>query len=130
MRDNFRSKFEAADDQYIRIKTATIVLNDTRAAGVLLDGLAPIRLEIPSGWAGTATRVRVRLSQDGTTYRPLYDDAGNEKAIVVAASRAIALDPSEFCGVTYLQIRGTQATGTAAAQLTTACIVSIIARLV
>jgi hypothetical protein len=120
---------DAADAMFITTAGSAFAALGTRGTVVDLDGKAPVRLLIPGNFATTAVRVRVRVSHDGATYYPLYDDAGNQKSIVVSTGRAVALDPAEFCGISYLQLRGTQATGTAAAQ-STACRVTIITRLV
>ena len=128
-RRKFYSEMDVADAVFIGTAGSAFAALATRGGVVNLDGKVPVRLLVPAKWATTAVRVRVRLSQDGTTYYPLYDDIGAEKAIVVSTGRAVALDPAVFCGVTYLQLRGTQATGTAAAQ-STACRVTVIARLV
>ena len=128
-RRKFYSEMDVADALFIGTAGSAFAATGTRGTVVNLDGKAPVRLLIPGTWASTAVRVRVRVSEDGTTYYPLYDDTGNQKSIVVSTGRAVALDPVEFCGVTYLQLRGTQATGTAAAQ-SAACRITVITRLV
>ena len=128
-RRKFYSEMDVADAVFIGTAGSAFAALATRGGIVNLDGKVPVRLLIPGTWASTAVRVRVRVSEDGTTYYPLYDDTGNQKSIVVSTGRAVALDPVEFAGVTYLQLRGTQATGTAAAQ-SAACRITVIARLV
>ncbi len=58
-RSNFRSQMDMADDQYVRIKTATIVKGGTRSDAVTLDGLSPVRLMFPAGWKSTSAIVKV-----------------------------------------------------------------------
>lgn len=67
------------------------------------NGEALIRLDMPSGW--DAAGITFQVSEDGQTYRNLYDAAGNEKALTVAASRAIYLPPLDFAGIRFIKVR-------------------------
>ena len=124
----FKSTHQAADDQYADIYTGAIAKNGTRTGAIALDGRAPIRLLIPSGWAGTAAIVHVDVSDDGATYYPLWA-AGTAYTVNVAAGKASVVDPTKFYGVGYVRLVGTQARGTAAAQ-STAVSVGVVARLI
>jgi hypothetical protein len=92
-----------------------------------IGGLAPIRLLVGTGWSSTAAQIRPRVSEDGTTFYPLYDSDNAAYTVTVSAGRAYILQPSDFVGVTHLRLLGTTAQGTASAQ-STACTVTIVAR--
>ena len=123
-----KSVHQAAGDQYITTYSATFAATGTRSTVVNLDGRSPIRLSMPAGWAGTSAHVRVYLSEDGTTYKPLYDRYNVAYSVTAVASRTYILPPSDMAGATYIRLLGTTALGTAAAQ-TTAGVVTIVARL-
>ena len=128
MRDNFRSKFEAADDQYIRIKTATIVKDGTRG-DVALNGLSPVRVMYPAGWKSTSPIVHVKVSEDGVTFYPLWTTASTAYTMPAVKSRAYQVSPDHFRGVTHIRLVGTQARGTAVTQ-GTICPISVVCRLI
>jgi len=124
----FKSVHQAADDQYAAIYTGAIVATGTRTGALFLDGRAPIRLLVPSGWAGTAAIVHVDVSDDGAAYYPLWA-AGTAYTVNVAAGKASVVDPTKFYGVGHIRLVGTTARGTAAAQ-STAVTVGVVARLI
>ena len=111
----FKSTHQAADDQYAAIYTGAIVATGTRTGALFLDGRAPIRLLVPSGWAGTAAIVHVAVSDDGATYYPLWA-AGTAYTVNVSAGKASVVDPTKFYGVSHIRLVGTTARGTASAQ--------------
>lgn len=81
-------------------------------AAVFVNGVTSlVGIVIPAAW--TAAALTFQASADGTTYGDLYNTAGTEVTIpssAVAASRYIALDPSDFAGIAYLKVRsGTSA---------------------
>lgn len=123
-----KSIHQAATDQYERVYTANFIATGTRSTVSNLDGRSPIRVSIPAGWTGTAAHVRVYLSEDNVTFRPLHDRYNTAYSLTVAASRTYIVPPSDMAGVQYIRLLSTTALGTASAQ-TTACAVSIIARL-
>ncbi len=88
--------------------------------------LAPVRLVVGPGWAASAAIVHFRVSEDGTTYYPLWA-SGTAYTVAVSASQASVVDPTKFYGVHSIRIVGTRARGTAAGQ-TTACTVGIVAQ--
>lgn len=128
MRKNFRSRQQAADDLYIRIKTATILAGGTQSDAVVLDGLSPIRLMFPAGWKSTSPIVHVKVSEDGSTYYPLWTASNTAYTVPAVKSRAYQLSPDDFQGVTYIKLAGTQARGTAVTQ-GTICPIQVVARL-
>lgn len=123
-----KSIHQAATDQYTKVYTATFAATGTRSSVVNLDGRSPIRISMPAGWTGTAAHVRVYLSEDDVTYKPLYDRYNVAYSVTAVASRTYVLPPSDMAGVQYIRLLSATALGTASAQ-TTACAVNIIARL-
>lgn len=126
---DYRSVHEATNELYPVTYTATIVAEGTRSDVVTLDGRCPIRLLVPSGWRSTAAAVRVLVSEDGTTYRRLYDRYGTVYSITMASSRAVQVEPTDFAGVNYIRLSSCTAAGTAVTQGTVSP-VGIVARLV
>lgn len=67
------------------------------------------RILMPSGW--DAADITIQTSFDGTTYRDMYDAAGNEYTLNADADRDIVLDPYAFVSVNYIKLRsGTSGT--------------------
>jgi len=125
---DFKTQHEAADDQYATVKTVSIIATGTQSTVARLDGQSPIRLLMPAGWSSTAVVVHVDVSEDGTSFLPLWD-GGTAYTVAVEASQAVAVDPTKLWGVGYIRLLGTTAKGTAVAQ-TTACSVSVVTRLI
>ncbi len=73
--------------------------------------------------------MRVLVSEDGTTYRRLYDRYGTAYSITMASSRAVQVEPTDFAGVNYIRLSSCTAAGTAVTQGTVSP-VGIVARLV
>jgi len=120
---------KTGNDLYPTTITASIAATGTQSGAAELSGLCPIRLLVPSGWRSTAAAVRVLISEDGTTYRRLYDRYGTVLSIEMAADRAVQIDPNDFAGVSYIKLSSCTAQGTAVTQGTVAP-VGIVARLV
>ena len=112
----------------ITVFSASIAKDGTRTGAIALDGRAPIRLLIPSTWAGTAAIVHVDVSDDGVAYYPLWS-ASTAYTVSVLAGKASVVDPTTIYGAGYIRLVGTQARGTAAAQ-STAVTVGVVARLI
>lgn len=128
----FRGINEATNEQYcsfVGVKTATIVKGGTRSDAVLLDGLSPVRLCFPAGWRTTSAIVKVSVSENGSTYYPLWKATGTAYTIPAVKSRAYQLSPDDFRGVTYIKLSSTTAKGTAVTQ-GTICPISVVARLI
>jgi hypothetical protein len=68
-----------------------------------------VAIVVPASW--TAADLTFQASNDDTTFTNLYNASGTEVTVTAAASRWIALDPSDFAGIAYLKVRS----GTAAA---------------
>ena len=120
---------KTGNELYPTTITASIAATGTQSGAAELDGKCPIRLLIPSGWRSTAAAVRVLLSDDGTTYRRLYDRYGTVYSVTVAADQAVQLDPADMASVSYIKLSSCTAQGTAVTQGTVAP-VGIVARLV
>lgn len=64
----------------------------------------PTALLMPAAWDAAAITFLVSERRDGT-YLPLYSSAGTEVSATVAASRAVALDPTTFAGLRFFKLR-------------------------
>jgi hypothetical protein len=60
-------------------------------------------VSIPSSW--TAANLTFLLSQDGVTFREIYDALGNEYTVTAAANRSIFVDAALFTNTIYLQVQ-------------------------
>jgi hypothetical protein len=61
------------------------------------------------GW--DAADITFQASRDDVTYNDVYDDAGDEKTVTVAADRHVVLEPSGFAGMSWIKLRsGTSGT--------------------
>lgn len=128
---DYRSVHEATNEQYVQVKTVTIARNGTRSNAVMLDGLAPIRLEYDGNWMATAPIVHVRVSEESTSFLPLWKASTNTAYTVPAVkSRAYQLGADDFKGVGYIRLLATKARGTAVSASATAVHVSVVCRLV
>ncbi len=127
---DYRSVHDAANDQYVQVKTATIARNGTRSNAVMIDGLAPVRIAYDGNWMATAPIVHVRVSETSTGLLPLWK-ASTSTAYTVPAvkSRAYQLASGDFAGVNYIRLLAAKARGTAVSASATAVHVSIVCKL-
>lgn len=94
MRANTRSNFSA------------IIANGESLSGVVdIAGTTLIAIQMPSAW--TSANLTFQGSADGSVYADVYNDAGDEYNIPVAASRFVMLDQVEnrFRGMRYFKVR-------------------------
>jgi hypothetical protein len=78
-----------------------IAADGTTSASVGLSGRALVAIETP----GALTSVSLTfLAAQGTTFVPIYSDAGSAYSVTVAASRHILIDPAKLVGVTNLKV--------------------------
>ena len=64
----------------------------TGLSGALdLKGMTPVAIQMPAAWVAADLTFQVSLD-GGVTYANLYDEAGTEIAVTVAASRVVALN--------------------------------------
>lgn len=89
--------------QYLNHIELTISAGQSVSNAVQLAERLLVGIVMPSGWA--AADLTFQASRDNVTYRNVYDDSGNEKAVVAAASRHIVITPSDFAGIEWLKIR-------------------------
>lgn len=67
-----------------------------------------IAIQMPAAW--TAAVLTFQASHDGVTFADVYDSAGAERSVTVAAGRHVTLDTANF-GMRFVKVRS----GTAAA---------------
>jgi hypothetical protein len=80
----------------------------------MLGAGVPLAVQMPASFTGT--QLTFQTSHDGITYQNLYDDAGSEIAVTVAASTNVALPASVMAAWRYVKLRsGTAGTPTAEA---------------
>jgi len=124
----FHTQHEAADAQFARVDTVSIIATGTQSTTAYLGGRAPIRLLVPGGWSSTAAIVHFDIADTAGSYYPLWA-SGTAYTVAAGSGQAVSVDPTKFYGVKYIRLLGTQARGTAVAQ-TTACTVSVVSRLI
>jgi len=96
--------------------TDTVTIADSASlsgASAGMAGRSLVGVVTPSGW--TTAGISWQVSYDGgTTYVVLLDSTGTEiTAAAVAASRYVALDPTQFLGATNVKVQsGTSASTT------------------
>lgn len=70
-------------------------------------GKTLVGVEMPSAW--TAAALSFMVSNDGSTYVPLYDQGVEvtipSSLIGTAEARSFALDPTQFLGFRYVKVR-------------------------
>jgi hypothetical protein len=87
-----------------RVK-ATIASGAALSGVVNVDGRRISGIIMPSAW--TAAALTFQVSADGVVYNDLYDEAGAEYSITVAASRYIGVDAGalELSAVDFIKVR-------------------------
>jgi hypothetical protein len=91
-------------------KSVTIVNGQQNSPDVQLDsGLSLVGIYVPAGFEGTSLSFLIEHPTE-TGGLTLYHD-GADVAIVVAASKYVALDPFLFAGVNKFKIRSNNAVG-------------------
>lgn len=91
------------------VVSVTIANGTSLSDAIEFGGDALVEIVMPAAW--TAAGLTFQVSHDGVTYQNLYDAAGTEVQISVAASRNVRLSPTDWIGVPYLKVRsGTSGT--------------------
>ena len=98
------------------LSNTVMILNGASISGSLnlgdpaLDaGYTPSRILLPDAW--TAASITFQVSADGTNFRDLYDENGNEIIYPAAANRAVIVNEPDMKRHNYLKIRsGTSST--------------------
>lgn len=82
----------------------TIANGGSLSAAVPIGDKVPVGIVMPSAW--TAAGLTFQVSADGgSTWNNMYDAAGTEVALTVAASRYIPIDPNVWIGINHIKIR-------------------------
>lgn len=101
--------------------SVTIPNNEALSSGVDLGNFSLAALEMPEGWAGTQVTFQAKAKPRDSDHPGVgdpnpedwdnvYDSAGNEVTVTVAANRVV-VDLPELAAIRYLRIRsGTSAT--------------------
>lgn len=87
----------------IAVLADTIPNGTALAGGVKTDWSHVLSIGMPAAW--TAAVLTFQVSQDGTTWRDLYDEFGSEVALVVAAGREIALPATRLAPYGWVRLR-------------------------
>lgn len=83
--------------------TATIASGQALSSGVRTDCNHVLSLSMPAAW--TAAALTVQGSQDGTTWRNVFDEFGAELTIQAAADREIFLPPLRLAAYSFIRLR-------------------------
>lgn len=83
---------------------ATILISTQTSSTIPCSGFTFCGVIIPIGFTGTA--ITFLASVDGATFFPVYSTAsGTALSYTVAAGHYCAVDPKDFYGINYLQIK-------------------------
>jgi hypothetical protein len=94
-----------------RDAAATIANGASLSAAVFLGAGAPLAVQMPAAFTGT--QLTFQTSHDGVVYQNMYDDAGSEVIVTVAAGTNCALPASIMTAWRYVRVRsGTAASPT------------------
>jgi len=90
----------------LKHQTATIANGTSLSNGVLIGDMALCGLLMSAAWTAASLSFQISFD-DGVTWNDLYSDAGVEQVLVVTApaGKYLALDPSQFAGITMIKIR-------------------------
>lgn len=83
-------------------QTVTVASGNTTSDNVNLNGFGMVGLILPA--ALTSTAMTFTGSQDGTNFTALYNTAGTQLAITIAASRLVLFSPGDFVGINFVQL--------------------------
>jgi hypothetical protein len=92
----------------LKHQVATILSGAALSQGILIGDKVLCGILAPAAWTAATLTFQVSFD-DGVTWSDYYDDGGNEQTLVLAAMAAsgkyIALDASQFAGVTWIKVR-------------------------
>lgn len=100
--------------------TVTIAASGSLSDVGDLQGYALVGIEMPSAWTAAAITLQGAASAAANVAN-VYDKAGAEFTLTVAASRFVAILPSDLAGIRYIKARSGTA-GTPVAQAAAAAI--------
>lgn len=97
----------------LKKQVATILSGAALSQGILIGDKVLCGILAPAAWTAAVLTFQVSFD-DGLTWNDYYDDGANEQTLVLGAMAAsgkyIALDASQFAGVTWVKVRsGTSA---------------------
>ncbi len=82
----------------------TISSGAALSSSVNLGGRTLVGIMMPTAW--TAANLTFKASIDrGSNFYDCYDDAATEIIVQAAASRYLAVPPTDFLGMMYIQVR-------------------------
>lgn len=100
----------AAQDGLSWLVSATVTISNGTALSPAVDlqGYNLVGIAMPAAW--TAANITFQGSADNNNFFDLYDSGSEINLASAAASRYIALNPTQFAAVRYLKVRsGTSA---------------------
>ena len=116
--DDGRAKVDAQLSGRTAVKTATLVDSGggvyNLSGEVDFDGYQYFTIYVPATWTGTAITLQTSPASGGT-FSDVYNDAGIEVSLTVAASRAVTIDVNalNLASLRYVKFRsGTSASPT------------------
>lgn len=83
-------------------KEVVIPLNDNTSSYLNLRAGTLTGLEMPAGIDGDT--ISFQVSNDGQTFKDLYDESGNEVFVNVGTDRIIKLNPADFLCAKFVRI--------------------------
>ncbi len=83
--------------------TATIASGQALSTIIRTDSNHVLSLSMPAAWSTAA--LTVQASQDGTTWRNVFDEFGAELTIQAAADREIFLPPVRLAAYGFIRLR-------------------------
>ncbi len=102
-----------AQTPFLTRRTLTVASGQSLSASIDIKDQPIVAIEMPASW--TTANLTFQGSNDGTTFKDVYNLDGDEYKITAAASRYIVLSPFEFQWARYIKVRsGT--TGTPVSQ--------------
>ncbi len=83
-------------------QTVTVASGQTTSDAINLNGFGMVALITPA--ALTSTAMTFTGSQDGVNFFAMYNVAGTQLAITLAASRVIEFSPGDFVGINFIKL--------------------------
>lgn len=96
------SSFNKSAPVNVHYTTVTIASGQTVSEAVDLHGYSLLGVVTPAALTGSS--MTFQGSVDGNTYNAIYDTSGNQLSMTVAASRFIAIAPTDLASCRYLKL--------------------------
>ena len=97
-----------------RLQPVTIAASASVSGSTDIADYHVVGIFMPAAW--TSAAITVQVSQDASTWNDVYDRFGTEYSVTTAASRYIALSPTDIGPARYIRLRS----GTASAAVSQA----------